>query len=137
MNIPYSWLFLSTLVTMLISIQCSRRYPSFNRRFYILVPVLLCCSSVATIVFYRSLAHEASSDISPDGRFKVVFYRLPYFSGTPGSGSDCPAIVRLFDNKGNHLASADLPMIQMAQVTWFPDNLEVGYLQFDLPPPSV
>jgi hypothetical protein len=28
-------------------------------------------------------------------------------------------------------------MIQMAQVTWFPDNLEVGYLQFELPPPSL
>jgi hypothetical protein len=135
-NIPYLWILVSALVVTCVTFICARSLPTFRRHIRIIFPLLLLIGSISAISLYRSLAYESGSSTSPDGRFRVVVYRLPYFSPVPGSGGDCPAILRLFDNKGNQLASADLPMIQLAEVNWLPNHLEVHYFQFDLPPPS-
>lgn len=132
-NFPFSWIFISAIASAFITITLSLTYPSIRRHHHLFFTLLLISGTLASITLYRSLASEAFSQFSPDGRFKIVVYRLPFSSSTPGSGSDCPAIVRLYDADGNRLATADLPMIQMAEVQWFPDNLEVGHLNFALP----
>lgn len=134
-NLPFSWIIISAMVSAFVTITLSLTYPIIRRYRRRLFTLLLISGIFGTIFFYRSLASEAFSQTSPDGRFKVVVYRLPHSSSTPGSGSDGPAIVRLFDATGHCLASADLPMLQMAQVVWFPRQLEVGYLNFELPHP--
>jgi hypothetical protein len=124
---------LGAVVTIFVTIALSQTYPKIQRHYRVVFSLLLLGSSVFTIALYRSMASEVSSQMSPDGRYKVVVYRLPYLSSTPGSGLDAPAILRLFDAAGNRLASTDLPMLQMAEVVWFPGKLEVGYFNFDLP----
>jgi hypothetical protein len=63
---------------------------------------------------------------NPDNTRKVVIYQLPFRSFTPGSGSDGPGFVKVYDEKGNCLASIKFELIQMAQVTWFDDAVEIG-----------
>ncbi len=63
---------------------------------------------------------------SPDGRFRVVVYRLPNYSMTPGSGGDAPAIVKLFDSSGQLLQQDDLDMIQLAEVEWSEDSVMIN-----------
>lgn len=75
---------------------------------------------------YRLSATESFHEDSPDGRFRVVVYRLSNYSMTPGSGSDAPAIVKLFDSKGQLLQQSDLDMIQLAQVEWSEDSVMIS-----------
>ena len=84
-------------------------------------------------VWYRNSAKEAFSELSPDKSHRVVVYRLPNFSMTPGGGSDAPAIVRLYDSRGHLLKQADLGMIQMAQVEWEPGGVSVGGIRWQWP----
>jgi len=63
---------------------------------------------------------------SPDNTRKIVFYQLPHVSFSPGSGSDGPGLVKVFDEKGKCLNWIKFDMIQSAQVTWFDDAVEIG-----------
>jgi hypothetical protein len=77
-------------------------------------------------VSYRLSAKEAFHEDSPDGRFRVVVYRLPNYSMTPGGGSDAPATARLYDSKGRCLEQGDIEMLQVAYVEWDGDHVLVG-----------
>ncbi|MBL9181564.1 MAG: hypothetical protein JNN17_05445 [Verrucomicrobiaceae bacterium] len=81
---------------------------------------------------YRLSATEAFHEDSPDGRFRVVVYRLPNESMTPGSGGDAPAIVKLFDSSGHLLEQRDLFMIQLAQIEWSTDSVMINDIYWEL-----
>jgi MFS family permease len=81
---------------------------------------------------YRLSATEAFHEDSLDGRFRVVVYRLPNYSMTPGSGGDAPAIVKLFDSRGHLLEQRDLFMIQLAHVEWSRDSVIINDIYWEL-----
>lgn len=81
---------------------------------------------------YRLSATESFHQDSPDGRFRVVVYRLPNYSMTPGSGGDAPAIVKLFDSGGHLLEQSDLFMIQLAEVQWSKDSVTINDIYWKL-----
>ncbi|HSI65152.1 MAG TPA: hypothetical protein VLE43_18640 [Candidatus Saccharimonadia bacterium] len=97
---------------------------------------------IATVIFitgwsllyanYRLSAKVAFFEDSPDGRFRVVVYRLPNYSMTPGGGWDAPAIARLFDSKGRCLEQGDIEMLQVAYVEWYEDEVMAGSHLWDL-----
>jgi hypothetical protein len=81
---------------------------------------------------YRSAATEAFHENSPDGHFRVVVYRLPNYAMTPGSGSDAPAVIKLFDSSGHLLEQSDLPMLQLAEVEWSENSVMIGNIHWKL-----
>lgn len=95
-------------------------------RFLMTSLTLLIIGWTAWYANYRLSATESFHEDSPDGRFRVVVYRLSNYSMTPGSGSDAPAIVKLFDSKGQLLQQSDLDMIQLAQVEWSEDSVMIS-----------
>src|SRR5262245_44331339 len=86
---------------------------------------------------YRSSATEYRSYMSPDGRFKMVIYRLPMLTAMPGQSSDAPGFVRLYDQKnGRILQQKDVEMVQIIdQFEWTPTNLYITlFADWRLPP---
>jgi len=77
--------------------------------------------------WYRSLAEEYRSYLSPDGRFKMVVYRLPMLMMMPGQSSDAPGIVRLYDQRsGRVLEQKDVEMVQnIDHFEWSSTNLYI------------
>ena len=77
--------------------------------------------------WYRSSAEEYRSYMSPDGRFKMVVYRLPMFMAMPGQSSDAPGFVRLYDQRnGRVLQQKDVEMVQnIDQFEWSTTNLYI------------
>ncbi len=78
--------------------------------------------------FYRrSQAGEYRSYTSPDGRFRMVVYRLPMPFQMPGQSSDAPGFVRLYDQRsGRILRQKDVKMVQLIdQFEWSPTNLSI------------
>jgi hypothetical protein len=65
--------------------------------------------------------------MSPDGRFKMVVYRIPMTMAMPGQAGDAPGFVRLYDQRsGRVLEQKDVEMVQMIdQVEWSPTNLYI------------
>ena len=78
-------------------------------------------------VLYRASAAEFRSYLSPDGRFKMVVYRLPMPMAMPGQSSDAPGFVRLYDQRsGRILQQKDVDMVQnVDQFEWSPTNLYI------------
>ncbi len=95
-------------------------------RFLITSLIVFVIGWTAWYANYRLSATKAFHEDSPDGRFRVVVYRLPNYSMTPGSGGDAPAIVKLFDSNGQLLQQSDLDMIQLAQVEWSEDSVMIS-----------
>ena len=77
--------------------------------------------------WYRASAAEYRSYLSPDGRFKMVVYRLPMLVAMPGQSSDAPGFVRLYDQRsGRILQQKDVEMVQnIDQFEWSPTNLYI------------
>ena len=64
---------------------------------------------------------------SPDGRFRMVIYRMPARSTMPGQGGDAPGSVRLYDQRtGRVLEEKDVDMVQrIDQFEWSSTNLHI------------
>jgi hypothetical protein len=74
-----------------------------------------------------SKAQEYRSFMSPDGRFKVVVYRISTESAMPGQAGDAPGFVRLYDVRtGRVLEQRDVEMVQLIdQFEWSATNLSI------------
>ena len=72
-------------------------------------------------------AEEYRSYASPDGRFKMVVYRIPMQSAMPGQSGDAPGFVRLYDQRTGHiLEQKDVEMVQnIDQFEWSATNLYI------------
>lgn len=75
----------------------------------------------------KARAEEYRSYLSPDGRFKMVIYRIPMETAMPGQASDAPGFVRLYDQRtGRILQQKDVEMVQMInQFEWSSTNLYI------------
>lgn len=75
----------------------------------------------------RSRAEEYKSYTSPNGRFKVVVYRIPTQFAMPGQAGDAPGFVRLYDQRmGRVLQEKDVEMVQnIDQLEWSATNLHI------------
>ena len=72
-------------------------------------------------------AEEYRSSVSPDGRFKVVVYRIPTHSAMPGQSGDARGFVPLHDQRtARILEEKDVEMVQnIEQFEWSPTNLHI------------
>jgi len=89
--------------------------------------VVVALAAFGLRAWYRSSAAEYRSYMSPDGRFKMVVYRLPMLMAMPGQSSDAPGFVRLYDQRsGRILQQKDVEMVQMIdQFEWSSTNLYI------------
>jgi hypothetical protein len=63
---------------------------------------------------------------SPDGRFRVMVTRRPRLLGVgPGQSGDAPGRVLLVDPHGQVLREAPVEMVQLVEVRWRPDAVEI------------
>ena len=74
----------------------------------------------------RGSAVEVGIDWSPDRVYRVVAFALPYSSVVPGSGSDGPGFVRIYNSHDRLLGKIDFDMIQRAEVNWSDNYVEIG-----------
>ena len=87
-------------------------------RFFGIFTGMLLLEIAGAYAIYRRSAEEAFRSTSPDGNHVVVVYALPNFSMMPGSGSDGPAIARLYTRSGKQLRQTDVEMLQLATIEW-------------------
>jgi len=98
----------------------------------------LLCVAIALVAFgvvlatgcredARARAEEYRSYVSPDGRFKMVVYRMPMTTAMPGQAGDAPGFVRLYDQRsGRILQQKDVEMVQLIdQFEWSSTNLHI------------
>lgn len=112
-----------------------------SKRKKTLIAVVVLAGLVSIVIFCwpilrRAAASEYRTFQSPDGKYKVVVYRLPEFSRImPGQYGDAPGYVRLYDNSGHVLAQTDVGMVQIAdRVTWEKDKVDVWLVaEWNLP----
>ena len=87
-------------------------------------------------ILLRATATEYRTFQSPDGKYRLVVYRIPEFSRLmPGQAGDAPGYIRLYDSSGHVLAETDVVMVQIAdRVTWEKDKVNVWLVaEWDLP----
>lgn len=103
------------------------------------VAILLGLVSISILcwpIFLRASASEYRTFQSPDGKYRLVVYRIPEFSRLmPGQAGDAPGYIRLYDRSGHVLAQTDVVMVQIAdRVTWEKDKVNVWLVaEWDLP----
>jgi hypothetical protein len=97
-----------------------------KRYFFILVIFLLgFCGLVFFALTHRTLAYESKS---PTGNyiakvtFKTFYSMIPM---APGSSSDKPGYVEIFNKNGDSLGEIPVPMLQLAGVDWKPNGADV------------
>jgi hypothetical protein len=112
-----------------------RKFPTWQK----IVLVVVGISALIAFglhAWYRSSAGEYRSYLSPDGRFKMVVYRLPMLVAMPGQSSDAPGFVRLYDQRsGRILQQKDVEMVQdIDRFEWSPTNLYIDlFADWSLP----
>ena len=131
-NILFIYLILGTVGALILGAAITSMRGWRWIRFLITSITVLALGWIIWYGSYRLSATEAFYEDSPDGRFRVVVYRLPNYSMTPGSGGDAPAIVKLFDSGGHLLEQGDLFMIQLAQVEWSNDSVMINDIYWEL-----
>lgn len=98
-----------------------------NRIWWLILSVVIGFGATAFCIheLRRAKATEYSTFPSPDGRYKVVVYRLPTFTiAISGAGGEAPGYVRLLDNSGKVLVEKDLEMVQdIDRVDWQKDRV--------------
>ena len=105
----------------------------------VLVVVLAGLVSIAIFcwpILLRVMASEYRTFQSPDGKYKLVVYRLPEFSRImPGQAGDAPGYIKLYDSSGHMLAEKDVVMVQIAdRITWKKNKVNVWLVaEWDLP----
>jgi hypothetical protein len=70
---------------------------------------------------------EYRSFPSPDGRFRVVVFRVETQTAMmPGQAGDAPGVVRLYDRKGKLLHETTVAMVQLVDhVDWQPGRVTI------------
>jgi hypothetical protein len=98
---------------------------SFEQGILYSVSILVCTLGIGCLIMY-AFSKEYSVDWSPDRTIRVVVHKIPYISLTPQQSSDGPGFAEVYTAQGHCLDQIYLEEIQMAQVTWFDDFVEVG-----------
>jgi len=110
-----------------------------KRLFLIIVAALLVAIMSAAVLwpyFLRANATVYRTVVSPDGKYKIVVYRIPEFGMVfPGQAGDAPGYVRLYDQAGHVLAEKDVDMVQnIEQVYWGPGSVDIKlFAEWKLP----
>jgi hypothetical protein len=112
-----------------------------NKRKKALVAVVILAGLASIALFCwpilrRASASEYRTFQSPDGKYRLVVYRMPEFSRImPGQAGDAPGYIRLYDRSGHVLAETDVVMVQIAdRVTWEKDKVNVWLVaEWNLP----
>ena len=79
---------------------------------------------IVLVVFFSgfSMSEAYLSSTRPDGKYRVVVSKktsLFKLGSGPGSGSDAPGVVRLFDQQGKLLQETKVDMVQQVEnVEW-------------------
>lgn len=105
---------------------------AFPRRLMVVLAVLIVGVLVAFgfCVGRRSGAEEYRTFASPDGRFKIVVYRIPSLIAMPGQSSHSPGYFQLRDARtGRVLQERSVEMVQLVDwVEWSRTNVDVRLL---------
>ena len=81
------------------------------------------------VVFFSgfSMSEEYLSSTRPDGKYRLVVSKktsLFKLGAGPGSGSDAPGVVRLYDQQGKLLQETHVEMVQLVEkVEWGVKNV--------------
>jgi hypothetical protein len=97
-----------------------------NRRVF--VGVLL--AALATAGLWWALGgpapREQASYPSPDGKYRVVVYRIPRRFAMPGQGGDAAGLVRLVDASGRALRETRVELVREVQPPeWSPRSVRI------------
>ena len=93
--------------------------------------IIICGVLVALFVaahyWRRATAEVYHTFPSPDGRFKVVVYRIPSVVAAPGDSGGARGYVRLYDSQtARVLAQKDVEMVQLIdQMDWSSTNVDI------------
>jgi len=111
-----------------------------TRKKLLIGAVILASLVLAGTLFAPTLRRAAASEYrtsqSPDGKYKIVVYRLTDFSfRMPGQSSDAPGYVRLYDRIGRVLAQTDVEMVQLAdRISWEKNKVSIWLVaEWNLP----
>jgi hypothetical protein len=107
----------------------------FLRR-VITVFLVLATLAAATHYWRRATAQVYHTFTSPDGRFKVVVFRIPSIFAAPGDSGGASGYVRLYDSRsGQVLEQKDVEMVQtIDQMTWSSTNVDIKlFAEWKLP----
>ena len=75
----------------------------------------------------RAFASYHSTNVSPDGKYRLVIYSTPGLSAFPGQGSDAAGYVQLQDGAGKILAERYVEMVAIAQdARWDAREVDIG-----------
>jgi hypothetical protein len=96
------------------------------RRSFIICGILVTLV-VAVHYWRRATAEVYHTFTSPDGRFKVVVYRIPSVVAAPGDSGGARGYVRLYDSQtGRVLAQKNVEMVQsIDQMEWLSTNVDI------------
>jgi ankyrin repeat protein len=77
------------------------------------------------------------TSISPDGKYVVWVKAEPMLIAMPGQGSDAPGVMTLTDAAGKEINRKRIEMVQLADVQWAWDRVEVGAIPDTWPLPPI
>jgi len=101
------------------------------------IGVVLFLLGAAAAVGYLWLTRPevAWTDGSPDGRYRIVVWRVPMLVAMPGQGSDASGFIQLQDSDGRVLREKDVDMVSIVeQPEWSPGKVYIKLLvDWELP----
>jgi hypothetical protein len=95
-----------------------------RKYFLLLIPVLLGC--ILLLALDHKTVYSEFSD--PTGRYVAkISYRSFYslIPTAPGSSSDKPGFVEIFNQQGQSMGRIPLPVLQMVQIDWEPSGASI------------
>ena len=87
--------------------------------------ILVCTLGFGCLIIY-AFSTEYSVNWKPDRTVRVVVYKLPYICLGPASSVDGPGFGEVYNAQGHRIGLLYFEAIEMAQVTWFDDFVEIG-----------
>ena len=93
----------------------------------LITTIILTVTIIAGHFLYidRFIADFHNKYDSPDGKYYIIVERVPMLFSSPGGGSDARAIVSLYRADNKLLKRTRVPMIQMIELKWDADAVEV------------
>jgi len=104
-----------------------------NRISRMFIGFLYILSLILTVFIYRVQFEGRLDSVyrSPDAEYEFRVYALPNWSMSPGSGSDWPGYLRLYNKDGTFLAFQYFPMSTVLMLpVWKRDEVQVGTLGY-------
>ena len=89
--------------------------------------LVLVALAAALHYWRRATAEVYHTFTSPDGRYKIVVFRIPRVVAAPGDSGGASGYVRLYDSQsGRVLAQKNVEMVQLIdQVEWSSTNVDI------------